>query len=667
MDLGIDGGAVRLDSVELTNFRCFGPDPHRIEFSQGVTALIGANGSGKTAVLHALCRMFGSSEDQRRICRTDFHVPPDEEGEPTQRTLRLEALFAFPELDDEGSTDESGEGDEDKAQQADSADGAEEAEIHDEEDDPEGGVADYFHHLIADEEEELILRVRLDATWTADGTADGLIDSELRVINADGSEGPALRGLDRSKIRVEYVPSSRDGAVSLRSFLRGRVWQAGRWSDELGEEITSLSTKISEVLGAEEPVQVILESLTSSWQSLGGAGFDSEPSLQASEAEIGRLLAAADLRFEPTEHGVPRVASELSDGQRSLLHLALVEAVLTIEGQIRAGTTDAFVGDRVRPPALTIVALEEPENGLAPYYLSRIMELLHRLPSQSAQSIVTSHSPSTLGRVDPRSIRYLRHDAPTGRSEARPLTLPDVDGDAHKYVLQAVRAFPELYFARFVILGEGPSEQIVIPALAGARGLYLDRSFVSMVPLGGRHVHHMWRLLHDLGIPHVTLLDLDLGRSHGGVNVLRTVAEQLSAYGVVVPAAAEALVGEEWDGEPDDDTLWEWIDVLEQVGVFFSDPLDIDWAILTRLPEAYKGLDGPPSAAPAHKAVLGSDDLPTRYEHEADLLRWYRYLFLTGSKPVSHLRALAGLEDEKLKVGTPDVIARLLERVAGAL
>ena len=30
-----------------------------------------------------------------------------------------------------------------------------------------------------------------------------------------------------------------------------------------------------------------------------------------------------------------------------------------------------------------------------------------------------------------------------------------------------------------------------------------------MVPLGGRHVNHFWRLVHDLAIPHLTLLDLN--------------------------------------------------------------------------------------------------------------------------------------------------------------
>ena len=39
---------------------------------------------------------------------------------------------------------------------------------------------------------------------------------------------------------------------------------------------------------------------------------------------------------------------------------------------------------------------------------------------------------------------------------------------------------------------------------------------VCVVPLGGRHVNHFWRLLERLEIPYVTLLDLDSGRFQGG-------------------------------------------------------------------------------------------------------------------------------------------------------
>ena len=91
--------------------------------------------------------------------------------------------------------------------------------------------------------------------------------------------------------------------------------------------------------------------------------------------------------------------------------------------------------------------------------------------------------------------------------------------------------FPELYFARFVILVEGDSERVVLPRLAEAEGIILDPSFVAVVPLGGRHVQHFWRLLNGLAIPHATLLDLDLGRSGGGFGRVKTTIGHLIEEG----------------------------------------------------------------------------------------------------------------------------------------
>ena len=87
--------------------------------------------------------------------------------------------------------------------------------------------------------------------------------------------------------------------------------------------------------------------------------------------------------------------------------------------------------------------------------------------------------------------------------------------DAAKFIRGALLAFPELYFARFVVLVEGNSERIVLPRLAQAEGLTVDPSFVAIVPIGGRHVRHFWKLLNGLSIPHATLLDLDLRPERG--------------------------------------------------------------------------------------------------------------------------------------------------------
>ena len=50
-----------------------------------------------------------------------------------------------------------------------------------------------------------------------------------------------------------------------------------------------------------------------------------------------------------------------------------------------------------------------------------------------------------------------------------------------------MRAYPELYFAKVVVLGEGASEEVILPAISEAMGVPIDKSFVAMVPLGGRH------------------------------------------------------------------------------------------------------------------------------------------------------------------------------------
>ena len=60
----------------------------------------------------------------------------------------------------------------------------------------------------------------------------------------------------------------------------------------------------------------------------------------------------------------------------------------------------------------------------------------------------------------------------------------------------------------------------------------LDPSFVAIVPLGGRHVQHFWRLLRGLCIPYATVLDLDLGRNGGGFGRVKTSIQHLLDMGV---------------------------------------------------------------------------------------------------------------------------------------
>lgn len=89
-----------LKTLRLANFQSFGPEPTEINLDK-MNFLIGPNGSGKTVILQALCRLFAFSPALRRIQKTDFHVPRDGSQDSDEQTLFIEAHFLIPECLDE--------------------------------------------------------------------------------------------------------------------------------------------------------------------------------------------------------------------------------------------------------------------------------------------------------------------------------------------------------------------------------------------------------------------------------------------------------------------------------------------------------------------------------------------------------------------------------------
>ena len=67
-----------------------------INLENDITTLLGGNGSGKTAALVALARMFGISRAQRSILKTDFHIGVGEDGLSDGAQITMEAVFEFP-------------------------------------------------------------------------------------------------------------------------------------------------------------------------------------------------------------------------------------------------------------------------------------------------------------------------------------------------------------------------------------------------------------------------------------------------------------------------------------------------------------------------------------------------------------------------------------------
>ena len=581
-------------------------------------------------------------------------MPSAEAGAPLEREFVVEAILAFPELD--------------------RVDG-------------HAAVPEFFHQMACEEDGRLKCRLRLEGRWTDDGSLEGVIEQKYQAIRAIGSfedgDRSDLRPTDRARIQMIYVPASRDGSSQVSAFLRGRLWRAITWSQGMKDVFLDAGGRLNGAFGGEAAVDLVSKAVERRWQQVHSAGTDTKPVFRPVDLRFQEFIRKVEVVFHPDEEGRDRGLEDLSDGQRSLFHLAMTAATLDVEGRIADGSAGAaFQAGSVPLPALTLIAVEEPENNLAPFYLSRIVRQIEELTTTGrAQAFISSHSASILARVDPGQVRHFRLEPADRTARVRGIRLPENDEDAAKFVREAVRTYPELYFARFVILGEGASEEVVLPRLAEALDFPIDRSFVAMVPLGGRHVNSSLAIAER---PRHSLRHAPrsrLGRDGGGWGRIKTTCEQLLAVGRTPTevfgaelgvAEIAARLAELAARDPRDTAaLQQSINALRSFGVFFAAPLDLDYSMLTAFLAAYQQLEpamrGPRAGEP-RPAVLGDEGLPALYDARYDAaLLWYRYLFLGRGKPSTHVRVLARLDTETLKAGIPEDLRALLNHVIAAL
>lgn len=676
---------MKIKSLTLQNFRSFGPAPTTIELND-LTGFVGTNSCGKSTVLQALTRLFGITNSERALQRGDFHVPRDKvPDEIDSIELFIEARLEFGELEVDG--------------------------------DPGMAVPEYFRHMLASEPGEMpYCRARMEGKWSRGNLPGGEID-ENRFWIRSPDEVPKddhkqkMLPHERSRIHVHYVPAARDPLRQIRQAsgtIMHRLFNAVNWTDGIRPSVETSSDKLSEEFKKEPGIELIRTAVTSLWKQLHPLEIYSEVHLRPLSRRFEEFLSQVEAVFGPAPVGREHGAERLSDGLKSLFYLTLIGAIFDLECKTPVDIVPKDENDKVAPhgisrdkldpPSLTILAVEEPENHLAPHYLGRIMQALRKVAeSPNGQVILTSHSTSIMRRVEPEEVRYLRLDPAAHTTLVRSIELPADTSDAHKFVREAVRSYPELYFAKLVVLGEGESEEIVLPRIAECLGVPIDSSFVSIVPLGGKHVNHFWRLLSGLDIPYVTLLDLDREREGGGWGRIKYVAKQMIELGKpretflrIVPGAdsVEILSNKAleemhtWEMTKDEHakSLQAWVSGYESHGIYFSAPLDLDFLMQQSFPAAYKvipeGGDGPDipgehdadrddEIKAAIKAVLkkkGSGG-STYTDDEKTAFFWYRYLFLGRGKPTTHIQALGNLDDAQLSAKCPDVLRRLVARM----
>jgi len=188
------------------------------------------------------------------------------------------------------------------------------------------------------------------------------------------------------------------------------------------------------------------------------------------------------------ERGEPRSPTEVGSGVRNLLVLALFHAF-----------ADAFKGG-------AILGIEEPELYLHPHAQRSLMEQFEGIVAAGNQLFISSHCATFLDIAHSDRIVLVERCPDDEESVCTQVhtTTPGALLQARKKLhptatmtVQTVQAFlrnvrttemAEAFFARLVIIVEGPSEREALPLLCGALGLNFDREGISVVTARGKTV-----------------------------------------------------------------------------------------------------------------------------------------------------------------------------------
>jgi putative ATP-dependent endonuclease of OLD family len=199
-----------------------------------------------------------------------------------------------------------------------------------------------------------------------------------------------------------------------------------------------------------------------------------------------------------------------------------------------------------------IFAMEEPEIALPPHTQRRITNYLL---TQTTQCFVTSHSPYVIERFSPEGIvRLTRNDS--GVLTATPINLP-VSMKAKTYRSQLRRAIAEAMLGQGAIVGEGPTEQFALTAVAkkmeeaNPELFPLDLAGITIVNTeGDGNLDAMGKFFAALDIPAFAFFDREKHRTAeemARIEASFTVAKEIPYTGFELLVAEETPNDRQWE------------------------------------------------------------------------------------------------------------------------
>lgn len=420
-----------LSSLNIKNFRCFDGSEHKITFKNGLTILVGENDSGKSAIMDAIKIVLGTTDlNWYRIETDDFY------NEDT--TLEIEIVCKF-----EGLTD------------------------------VERGA--FLECLTYEDVEKKIPCLYL--YWKCKYLTTFKPPRPIsNVSTGKNGTGMAPSAEARELLRTTYLRALRDAYSDMQSGKRSRLSQImrnvsavdkGEDKYEVGKDLNSLS-----IVGI---------------ANLSNELLANHPALDSINKDMTTILSEQMLLKRDTIKTRLEVAGTNSNNlQKEMallekLDLAVDKDVSSMQGKVGLGTSNIMSmacelllhkeaeGDNKS----CFLLIEEPEAHIhAQRQLKLIQSLENEAEKGNRQIIITTHSPLLASVVKLANIVIVKLGKVYPLAEDYTMLESDDYVFLEKY-LDATKA--NLFFARSVIIVEGPGEALLLPTLAKL----LDCSFTD--------------------------------------------------------------------------------------------------------------------------------------------------------------------------------------------
>jgi putative ATP-dependent endonuclease of OLD family len=223
---------------------------------------------------------------------------------------------------------------------------------------------------------------------------------------------------------------------------------------------------------------------------------------------------ALDLRISEHEKGPVLSWASMGTGVQSAIVLSLLQAYRELVHES------------------AILAIEEPEAFLHPHACRYFYRVLSQL-SEKIQVFYTTHSAAFLDVKRFEDIIYVRKNE-TGETTAisgKGLTGSKADSLKTERKLDTSRQ--EMFFAKKVVLVEGPDDKQVLARAFELKGVDVDREGISIVDCGGKpNIPAFAKIISHYKLPSMVVCDKDMGKTTGD-GLTKEIETCLAGIGMV--------------------------------------------------------------------------------------------------------------------------------------